>query len=190
MADEFKTVINKERKRESLTPKQGAFVREFLNDPSNASAAAVRAGYSKLSARYIARRLLNNEAIKSILAQHFIDKEAEVSELLSMTLLQLRSMVDGSKIYTYVDQKGYERTAAIQPADQLKAMQTLLQYAKISKAVLGLQVDKKPEIPVEPDIVSEDELLARLESEKERILAHKAQRTKITKIEPGAEGVH
>ena len=190
MVDEFKTVINKERKRESLTPKQGAFVREFLNDPSNASAAAVRAGYSKLSARYIARRLLNNEAIKSILAQHFIDKEEEVSDLLGMTLLQLRSMVDGSKVYTFVDIRGQEQTTTIQPKDQLKAMQTLLAYAKISKSVLGLQVDRKPEIPAEPDIVTEDELLARIESEKERILAHKAQRNQGTKVEPGAEGVH
>lgn len=190
MADEFRTVINKERRRESLTPKQGAFVREFINDPSNASAAAVRAGYSKLSARYIARRLLNNEAIKSILAQHFIDKEEEVSDLLGMSLLQLRSMVDGTKSYQYIDDKGYERTTVIKPSDQLKAIQTLLAYAKISKSILGLQIDRKPEIPAEPDIVTEDELLARLENEKERILASKARRVEATPPEPGETELH
>ena len=182
----FKRVVNAERARESLTPRQGAFVREMVRDPSSATAAAIRAGYSKQSAKYSARQLLNNELIQSILAQHFIDKETEISEILSCALIQIRSMVDGTGKRT-IFHAGDLIEAPIDAETQLKAIQTALQYAKIAKSVLGLDVSRKPDLPEEQVEVSEEDILVQLETEASRIRANLARRRKVVALRDGAE---
>lgn len=169
----MKRVVDDERRRESLTPRQGAFVREMVKDPSSPTAAAVRAGYSKLSAKYAARKLLNNEIIQSILAQHFIDKEAEVSDLLGQSLVELRTILSDEE-----------------PETKLKAITVVLAYAKIAKSVLGLQVDRQPELPTNAVQVTEEDLLASLEAEEKRLRASIARRSKDDSSGSGEEALH
>ena len=157
-----------DKARQVLTDKQGAFVRALVEDPSNATAAAIKAGYSPRSAKFIAHRLLKNEQIQSILAQHFIDKEQEVSDLLDMSLVELAQQVKGSATVTRMTKSGDVVEIPIGPDSRLKAVKVALQYAKIAKDVLGLKVDKKPELPDEKPMTRE-ELIAAHEAELNRL---------------------
>lgn len=76
------------------------------------------------------------------------------------------------------------------PKVQLEAIRTLLQYAKIAKAVLGLQVDKKPELPGETESLTEEELLARLEQEAERVRQAIARKVDRPAEESGEGSLH
>ncbi len=128
MTDKIQEGIERtiEDARRSLTQRQRRFVREYVADPTNATVAAVRAGYSPKSARTIASRLLSNPNIQSELAQHFVDQEKEVSEALVATLMRLRTIV----------QKGSDDKF-------LKASKVLLEYTRLAAGVLGLQVKPK-----------------------------------------------
>lgn len=60
-----------------LTPKQQRFCDEYLID-LNATQAAIRAGYSKRSARQIADRNMSNVDIKSYIKERMKQKEKEL----------------------------------------------------------------------------------------------------------------
>lgn len=73
---------------------------------------------------------------------------------------------------------------------QLKAIQTSLQYAKIAKSVLGLDVSRHPDLPTERVEISEEEILAKIEAEAERIRASIARRRAADPPGDGAEALH
>ena len=68
-----------------LTPKQAAFVREYLVD-LNATQAAIRAGYSKRTAKSQGQRLLTNVDVQRAI-QSAITKRAEVVDITAEKVL-------------------------------------------------------------------------------------------------------
>jgi phage terminase small subunit len=71
-----------EHKEKNLTPKERLFVVEYLND-LNANQAAIRAGYSKKTARYIGYENLTKPHIQTALseARNTIEKREEAALL-------------------------------------------------------------------------------------------------------------
>lgn len=67
------------RKNKSLTPKQSAFVREYLID-MNAKQAAIRAGYSKKTAEWQGPQLLGKTHVSEIIKTE-MNKRAERLEV-------------------------------------------------------------------------------------------------------------
>lgn len=61
--------VDDERRFPHLTALQEAFVVEYVNDPSNAKAAAIAAGYSDASAHVLASRMLRNPVIASAITE-------------------------------------------------------------------------------------------------------------------------
>ena len=120
-----------------LTPKQRAFIREYIID-RNGTQAAIRAGYSKNGADVAAIRLLGDARIKKILddAQNVQAARGEISiERLTKELYEDRDLARGNG----------------QPA---AAVSALMGIAKLH----GLLIDKK-EIRSGPlDAKSDDEL--------------------------------
>lgn len=55
--------VPEERLFPDLTPQQEAFVCEYLADPTNATACAIKAGYGKASAHVTASRLLRHQGV-------------------------------------------------------------------------------------------------------------------------------
>ena len=72
---------NPRQNTNELTPKQAAFVREYVID-SNGKQAAIRAGYSPKTAEAQASRLLRNVKVQAALAQ--LTKEIEEKSKLSV----------------------------------------------------------------------------------------------------------
>ena len=76
-----------------LTPKQAAFVREYLVD-LNATQAAIRAGYSAKTARASGPRMLTFVAVKAAVSSALV-KQAAKSELSAEFVLSgIRSVVE------------------------------------------------------------------------------------------------
>ncbi len=148
-------ILAHERRKARLTPRKQAFIREIARDASNATQAAIRAGYAPRSAHVTASRLLQDEAVKSALAQHFIDKETMLSEALSDTLVRLHQIVQAGKVET-----------------SIRAAKTLLHYTKIASDVLGLRV-KESKDTVQEAPMTVDQLIKAHEDELERLRAVK-----------------
>jgi phage terminase small subunit len=91
---------NKKKTVEELTPKQAAFCREYLID-FNASAAAVRAGYSESTAGVIGYENLNKPQIKAVVAAAAAEKMAEIDYSSSRVLKELArlAMFDPAKLF-------------------------------------------------------------------------------------------
>lgn len=70
-----------------LTPRQAAFVREYLVD-LNATQAAIRAGYSKATAKEQGTRLLTNVAVKEAIFQAKGERAAKV-DLTAETVIRI-----------------------------------------------------------------------------------------------------
>lgn len=98
-----------------ITPKQKAFVREYLKD-LNATQAAERAGYSKKTARSSAARLLTKENIQHFVAlgaKKISDKlEVQIDDILRETML-----IAHSDIGEIIDFSGDE--PRLRPANQI-----------------------------------------------------------------------
>jgi phage terminase small subunit len=72
-----------------LTPKQQAFVAEYLKD-RNATQAATRAGYTPKSAKYAARELMGLPQVKSALTRALKEQEKRTLQSADMVLLNLQ----------------------------------------------------------------------------------------------------
>lgn len=77
-----------------LTPKQAAFVREYLID-LNATQAAIRAGYAEGSARVQGTRLLANAAIQAEVQAGRETKAEQAQVSAQMVLDGLRRIAEG-----------------------------------------------------------------------------------------------
>jgi len=77
-----------------LTPRQGAFVREYLVD-LNASAAAVRAGYSAATANRIGPRLLSNVGVAAAIAEAQAERSKRTEVTQDRVILELARIAFG-----------------------------------------------------------------------------------------------
>lgn len=116
----------------ALTAKQQRFCDEYLID-LNATQAAIRAGYSKRSARQIADKNMSNGDIKQYIAARMAEKESELiadqDEVLKYLTAVLRG--EGSEEMVVVEGRGEGYSSAttvsreISPKDRLKAAELL-----------------------------------------------------------------
>lgn len=106
--------------RVALTPKQNAFVAEYLKD-LNATEAAIRAGYSKKTAHSAGPRLLANVEVKQAVDEALARRAARVevkSDDVLRELLRL-AMVDVGEAF---DTDGKLRALHEMPADVRRAI--------------------------------------------------------------------
>ncbi len=167
---EFKDVISEEAERRSLSPKRRRFIRNYIVDPTNATRAAIAAGYSPTSARVTASRLLKNPAIQGELSRHFIDKEGLISDILNAALLKLK-----------------ETLKSEDTRDMLRAVKLAIEYTKLASGVLGLNVKAKgPEVDLTEGLTAE-ELIRIHEAELTRLRGLMVDRASIGTVEPEGE---
>ena len=90
----------------ALTPKQQAFIKEYLVD-LNATQAAIRAGYSEKTARQIAAEYLAKPNIKAAV-QEAMDERAQRTEITAdYVLTTIKETIERCRqIYPVLDRKG------------------------------------------------------------------------------------
>lgn len=106
---------------DGLTPRQRAFIVEFLKD-RNGTQAAIRAGFAPKSAAVAASRLLRHAKVKAFLAARVAKVEREAMEVSAeRTLLELARLayVDPGQFY---DEKGHLRLVHDIPEDARRAL--------------------------------------------------------------------
>lgn len=113
--------------KDGLTIRQRAFIEEYLKDPSNATQAAIRAGYSENAAPSQATKLLENKKIRSRIDQVLdraisIGKIASETEVLEYTSNVMRG-VEKEKIVT---KDGEEKEVPYNGQTRVKAAEMLL----------------------------------------------------------------
>jgi phage terminase small subunit len=147
------------RKRAKMSARARKFIKHYVLDPSNATRAAIRAGYSPRSARTLASRLLNDPRVQGELAKHFTDKEALIADILNQSLLRLQELLQREDV---------------ENRDIHRAIRMALEYTKIAAGVLGLNVKKQAEAQDITEELTTDELIEIHEKELERLRALKA----------------
>lgn len=108
---------------EKLTEKQKRFCDEYLID-LNATQAAIRAGYSKKSAREIGAENLTKPAIKSYIGKRMKEKESSLiasqNELLEFLTKGLRRELKEETVVTVGEGDGYSDTRIIEKQISIK----------------------------------------------------------------------
>ena len=115
-----------------MTEKQKRFCDEYLSD-LNATQAAIRAGYSKKTAKVIANENLTKPNIKEYIAERMAEKEKELIADQNEVLKYLTSVLRGESLSTEIVVEGTgegcseARTMTKQPSekDKLKAAELL-----------------------------------------------------------------
>jgi phage terminase small subunit len=114
---------------DKLTVKQQRFA-DYYIELGNASAAALKAGYSKKSARTIAAENLEKPPIKEYIAQRMAEKDneriASQDEILSFLTSVMRGLV--REQIPLLDGDGYQKLASLDetnPKDRIKAAELL-----------------------------------------------------------------
>ena len=115
-----------------MTEKQKRFCDEYLID-LNATQAAIRAGYSKKTAKVIANENLTKPNIKEYIAERMAEKEKELIADQNEVLKYLTSVLRGESLSTEIVVEGTgegcseARTMTKQPSekDKLKAAELL-----------------------------------------------------------------
>jgi phage terminase small subunit len=129
---------DKSSKRRTLTPKQAAFVREYLVD-HNATRAAIRAGYSEATATTSGPRLLENVGIRLEIEQATAKQAAKVGIKAEEILAELKRLAfsDLGDIF--------DKTGALKPLHEIPA--------DARRAIAGVEVvqrsmgeDEEPEV--------------------------------------------
>jgi PBSX family phage terminase large subunit len=112
----------------NLTPKQEAFVKEYIKNGGNASDAARKAGYAPKSADVIGRENLRKPAISAYIAekQSLIEKQKGTDIMSLAEIQQRRSMIARGEL---TDSFGF----APDFSDQLKSMNDLEKALKIKQ---------------------------------------------------------
>ena len=130
-----------------MTEKQKRFCDEYLID-LNATQAAIRAGYSKKTAKVIANENLTKPNIKEYIAERMAEKEKELIADQDEVLKYLTSVLRGESLSTEIVVEGIgegcseARTMTKQPSEKDK-----LKAAELLGKRYGLYTDK-----VETDI--------------------------------------
>lgn len=126
-------------KPKKLTPKQAAFVREYMVD-HNATQACIRAGYSSKTADRIGPELLGNPWVKAAIAR----KEKEIEDRTGITVERMLRML--TEDYEWCR----EQMPSGKPRDGLVAQ---MAAEKIMKALGGYDKDNHKKVDAELKIV-------------------------------------
>ena len=124
----------------SITRKQQKFIDEYFVD-LNASAAAVRAGYAKASARVSASRLLSKDNIK-----------AEIAERMRHSRMTADDVIDGLEEMA----KGTCPTKIVTGSHERKEYDLLAAHDKMGK-IYALFIDKQIVENIGLEIIDDDE---------------------------------
>jgi phage terminase small subunit len=116
-------------KKDELTPKQRKFA-DYYIQLGNATEAAIRAGYSKKSARYVGSENLKKPLIEEYISKIMAEKDAERIADQDEVLAFLTQVMRGEIIeqVPLLDGDGYQRLASLdeaQPKDRIKAAELL-----------------------------------------------------------------
>jgi len=87
---------NNKLTRNSLTPRQSMFCKEYLKD-MNATQACIRAGYSRKSASRLSERLMSNEKVLCELEKQFQRRADRVHVDADYVLFNLKNIVERCK---------------------------------------------------------------------------------------------
>lgn len=155
-----------------LTPKQALFVREYLVDLS-ATAAAIRAGYSKKTAHSQGPRLLANVGVAAAI-QKAMNKRAEKVELTAERVLEEISAIGFTELMPPMKgEEGGLEWPVVRASDKLKALELLGKHLKL--------FTEKHELAHSFDMLTDEQLQARL-----NVLLEKAAPTSEPIPEPDA----
>jgi phage terminase small subunit len=128
-----------------LTPKQAAFVREYLID-LNATQAAIRAGYSANTANEQGSRLLTNVSVHSLI-QKAMNERAETVGLTAADVLRDINAVKADAMRKTYDKDGNEVMANHTAA--LKALELQGKHLKMFTDKVELLGDKNNPLQVQ-----------------------------------------
>lgn len=134
-------------KDQGLTPKQEAFVNEYLID-RNATRAAIRAGYSAKTAQEQSSRLLSNVMVSATIAERTlklankleITAERVLQELARMAFFDPRKLFDDDGRPVHLSQLDEDTARAIVGVDRVMVGNEDVGYGEVQKIKLG---DKK-----------------------------------------------
>ena len=115
-------------KKDELTPKQAAFVREYLID-LNATQAAIRAGYSAKTAHVLAANLLSNVKVQGAI-QNGVNARAEKAEVSAERVLKELCCL------AFYDPADIARESVNSPADIAKLPEN------VRRCIIGWSWDK------------------------------------------------
>ena len=141
-----------------MTAKQHRFCEEYLTD-LNATQAAIRAGYSKKTARQIAQETLTKPYIKEYIDARMAEKEktliADQDEVLKYLTSVLRGQSKSTEIVIEGQGDGYSeaRTITKEPSEKDK-----LKAAELLGKRYGLYTDRVEAEVVLPVFSGEDDL--------------------------------
>lgn len=117
-----------------LTPKQKRFCDEYLVD-LNATQAAIRAGYSKKTARQIGEENLSKPVIRSFIDKRLAEKESSLIASQEDVLKTLSNILSGEEMGTVL--RGVGKGAQVidqappSNADKIRAAEILGKYYKL-----------------------------------------------------------
>lgn len=118
-----------------LTPKQAAFVGEYLKD-LNATQAAIRAGYSQKTAGQQGERLLKNVEIQNALSAGMQKREKRTEITQDMVVAELAKIAFGDpRAVATWDGKGVKPKASSELTDDEAAI-----ISEISETMTGIKV--------------------------------------------------
>lgn len=149
---ELAKVVDIAEKKSRYSPRKQRFIKELQKDPSNPALAAKIAGYSEKSARWTARRLLEDPLVQQELAAHFVDHEEELTDILGHSLLRLYAIIVKSN-----------------DAKFLRAFDKVVAYTKIAVGVLGLTPEMQKRKPAPTDSRDPRDLIEQHRREIERL---------------------
>ena len=130
-----------------MTEKQKRFCDEYLID-LNATQAAIRAGYSKKTAKVIANENLTKPNIKEYIAERMAEKEKELIADQDEVLKYLTSVLRGESLSTEIVVEGIgEGCSEARTMDKTPSEKDKLKAAELLGKRYGLYTDK-----VETDI--------------------------------------
>lgn len=109
----------------NLTPKQQAFVNEYLID-LNATQAAIRAGYSEATAQEQGSRLLSNVKVSEAI-QAAMDKRAKRTEVTADRVIRELAKLAFANVQDFVDESGALKNPLELSRDDAAAIQELTQ---------------------------------------------------------------
>jgi phage terminase small subunit len=134
-----------------LTPKQARFVEEFLLD-FNATQAAIRAGYSKKSARQVGAANMSKAAISANVKRRTLEtgkrleakRERVLEELVRLALSDIRTVV---KWKTEADESGQERQVVSLTDSDAITDDAAAAIAEVRQTRNGLVVKLRDKLP-------------------------------------------
>lgn len=111
--------IMEPRKRLILTPNEERFVREMIQDPSDAPAAAARAGYAQMSASAMAHVLMKRYDIVEAIDAGRAIVQARIAERTGMRLADVVALI--AQLATYDMADLYDDNGNLKPLSEIPA---------------------------------------------------------------------